>query len=214
MIYFTSDLHLGHSNIISYERSDKFSSVEEHDSFVVDLLNKLSPTDTLYLLGDIGFGLNAEKLKGLKCHTILIMGNHDKKSKTWYNNIFDEVYDHPVWLEKRILLSHEPQVVESDVLNLHGHLHGAYLDMDNYWNMNIHMCDYKLVSLKQVYSKISKIKVNKEKYKFMNEWWIEHQVCTIKGNNILTEDGHINIEENKKRIQELEKKGLKDFETD
>ena len=54
----------------------------------------------------------------------MIKGNHDNRSVNYYKNKFgfEEVYNHPVWFERRIVLSHIPIPVEDDIINIHGHL--------------------------------------------------------------------------------------------
>ena len=37
---------------------------------------------------------------------MLILGNHDRKKD--YKDIFDEIYDGPLFIAEKILLSHEP----------------------------------------------------------------------------------------------------------
>ena len=81
MIYFTSDLHFGHKNILRYDNRP-FATVEEMDAELIERWNKkVTPKDIVYVLGDIGWytsdrlGKIIEKLNG---HKILIVGNHDK----------------------------------------------------------------------------------------------------------------------------------------
>ena len=80
MIYFTSDLHLGHENIIKH-CGRPFSSVEEMDEFIITNWNKrVHKNDIVYIVGDItlknvGGDAFVRRLKGKK---ILILGNHDQ----------------------------------------------------------------------------------------------------------------------------------------
>lgn len=90
MIYFTSDQHFYHSNIINYSNRP-FSSVEEMNEKLIANYNSLvSPDDVVYHLGDFSLALRpveiyVARLNGTK-H--LILGNHDwahpahKKSKS------------------------------------------------------------------------------------------------------------------------------------
>lgn len=81
-VFFTSDQHYGHTNIIEYCKRP-FSSVEEMDEVLIQNHNKVvKPWDTVYMLGDLAIWRSphkivdlARKLNGTK---ILIMGNHDK----------------------------------------------------------------------------------------------------------------------------------------
>ena len=80
MIYFTSDTHFGHENIIKM-CNRPFSSVEEMDETLVDKWNaKVKGNDTVYVLGDMFFRCtyNPEDiLRRLKGKKILLEGNHD-----------------------------------------------------------------------------------------------------------------------------------------
>lgn len=89
------------------------------DEELVKLINsKVGKKDLLLILGDVGDLECARQLRGYK---ILIMGNHDA-GKTNYTDIFDEVYEGPVMLGEKLLLSHEPISVPW-AFNLHGHDH-------------------------------------------------------------------------------------------
>lgn len=114
--------------------------------------SKISKNDTLIILGDIlDLNYKFECVSKLRAgRKILIMGNHDtgasnykrnfaKTSATIWdegkkyvfvnevpsindNHLFDEVYEGPLFIGKRILLSHEP--INFDfALNIHGHVH-------------------------------------------------------------------------------------------
>ena len=54
-IFFTSDLHFGHKNIIRFDNRP-FSTVEEMDEALIRNWNaKVSDEDTVYVLGDISW---------------------------------------------------------------------------------------------------------------------------------------------------------------
>ena len=83
-IYFTADLHFGHSNILKHSPKRPFSDTVDivaHDEWLLDLWKStVDKRDTVYILGDLTFlkSENArhllEKLPGQK---FLIEGNHD-----------------------------------------------------------------------------------------------------------------------------------------
>lgn len=55
MIYFTSDLHFGHRNVIRFDNRP-FSSVEEMDAALIERWNqKVSNEDAVYVLGDLSW---------------------------------------------------------------------------------------------------------------------------------------------------------------
>jgi calcineurin-like phosphoesterase family protein len=83
MIFFTSDTHFGHKNIIEYcERP--FASIEEMDDVIVDKWNeKVGKYDHVYHLGDFALVKNFNKyIDRLKGNITLIVGNHDHHSSS------------------------------------------------------------------------------------------------------------------------------------
>jgi calcineurin-like phosphoesterase family protein len=87
-IWFTSDLHLGHANIIKYTGRPFWTNGHPDadmmdEQLIANWNNNVSDRDTIYILGDFCFWrkgvspmLYFTRLKGRK---ILIKGNHDKK---------------------------------------------------------------------------------------------------------------------------------------
>jgi calcineurin-like phosphoesterase family protein len=80
--FFTSDLHLGHTNILKYDPRP-FATIEEHDETLIQNWNSIvKPQDRVYLLGDVTWYLRKEKiietLNRLHGRIYLIRGNHDK----------------------------------------------------------------------------------------------------------------------------------------
>lgn len=79
MIYFTSDPHYGHANVIKY-CSRPFASVDEMTRVLITNWNKVvTPEDIVYCLGDFSLSTRpaeaiTQKLNGIK---YLIPGNHD-----------------------------------------------------------------------------------------------------------------------------------------
>lgn len=93
-IFFTSDLHFGHENIIKY-CNRPFSNVQEMNKGLIDNWNSVViPEDTVYLLGDFSMGgkENVFLRKNLNGKVILIKGNHDKKDSLLKEAGFDEIY--------------------------------------------------------------------------------------------------------------------------
>lgn len=115
-IWFTSDLHFGHANILSYEPKRKEilgATIEEHDAALVQRINsKVKPGDLLYLLGDLGmYGQVVPNVKLLNGTKILIRGNHDKESngklkQAGIDHVFEEVTFKAG--PYKILMSHYP----------------------------------------------------------------------------------------------------------
>ena len=80
MIWFTSDFHFGHANIIKY-CARPFKDVSHMDRTLINNFNaRVKPTDTTYVLGDFSFFSKyqyyREQLNG---EIVFIKGNHDKQ---------------------------------------------------------------------------------------------------------------------------------------
>ena len=80
MIFYTSDLHLGNTNILKYEKRP-WKTVEEMNAALIDKWNfRVAKDDDVYMLGDFSFkgvSVTAEFLEQLNGHIHLIRGNHD-----------------------------------------------------------------------------------------------------------------------------------------
>lgn len=150
-IYFTSDLHFGHKNILetcqrNYENCGKdFETIEEMNDFLIDRWNKkVGQDDTVYVLGDFSFrsGVSIkEYLVRLNGHKHLIVGNHDYKSlknTTDIKDYFESVSNMEVIKldNKLITLCHYPMLEwngsrraksqDSSISWLiHGHIHNS-----------------------------------------------------------------------------------------
>lgn len=133
-IWFSSDQHFGHKNIIKY-CNRPFDSIEEHDEALIANWNsRISAKDTVYFLGDLamnshyGMGTIMPQLNG---HISFILGNHDSTSKiSRYMNQIAELRD---YLEinnqgLKIVLFHYPiwswNGIRHGSWHLFGHVHG------------------------------------------------------------------------------------------
>lgn len=79
MIYFTSDPHYFHNNVITY-CSRPYTSVEEMNEMLVANWNAVvRPEDTVYCLGDFSLAIRPVELfsERLMGHKKLVPGNHD-----------------------------------------------------------------------------------------------------------------------------------------
>lgn len=135
-IWFVSDLHFGHNNVISYCQRP-FTSVEEMDQTLVDNWNKtVAGNYKVYCLGDMAFH-NYERISELNGIKFLIPGNHDlersKKIFPHFQEVCPELHYLKVSKEKRFVLCHYP--IESwrreYPMHLHGHSHGTSVKRHN-----------------------------------------------------------------------------------
>ena len=194
---FISDPHLGHENIIKVERT-QFTSIKEHDDYIKNLImTEVKTYDTLYVLGDVG-ELTKENIsfwKNVPGKKILIRGNHDTQ-KGRLEDAFDNVSNVPIFYNKRILLSHEPLPVTNETINVHGHLHGAYLDSKNHLNLSIHMANYKIFTEKDL--EVILRQMPKISQKFLYEWYADKYVFTTEKNDVIYDkEGKLNLQQSR-----------------
>jgi len=138
MIYFTSDTHFGHSNIIKY-CNRPFDNIHIMDQVILDNINNtVKQEDTLYILGDFCFkGKHPIEYRSrINCNYVhIILGNHDKISQfVEYLNIDDvmgfssvEYVKEIIYCNQRIYLSHYPHrswpASHKGSYMLYGHVH-------------------------------------------------------------------------------------------
>lgn len=136
-IWFTSDFHFGHFNIIRY-CNRPFANAQAMDDAIADGVNAcVKPNDVLYFLGDFCLG-RAEQViayrKRLACKTIhFIEGNHDKVTRT-QEQLFTTwgVLSEINVAKQRIVLCHYAMRVwphhAQGAWHLYGHSHGNLPD--------------------------------------------------------------------------------------
>ena len=142
-IWVTSDLHLGHANVIKYSERP-FADVEAMNAGLIAGWNeRVNKKDRVYLLGDVFFGRVATQdhlLDQLNGVITLVTGNHDKGlvkrlTKSGHNRFVEitpyyELHDG----KELFVLCHYPMVFWNKshygTTMLHGHSHGG-LDEEN-----------------------------------------------------------------------------------
>jgi calcineurin-like phosphoesterase family protein len=145
MIYFTSDNHFGHYNIIKH-CNRPFLNAHIMDQLMFDAINEVvGHDDTLYILGDFCFRGKKPidyRLR-INCRDIhLIFGNHDKRTdyypddKTVDMNGFTSVQDvkEIIYCNQKIFLSHYPHrswpSSHKGSYHLYGHVHNKFNSED------------------------------------------------------------------------------------
>lgn len=213
-VWLFSDPHFGDSGILKYERT-QFSSTEDHDKFIIDIINRtINDGDTLVCLGDLGINW-VKKINMINPNVkkVLILGNHDGCSKTIYKTYFDEVYDGPLFVNKFIVLSHEPIPVSEHFINIHGHLHCSNLDSKNHINISIAEYGYKLCDIDKIYTR-SIESLPRIKARFLKEWYADLYVFTNfeKRDVFMYRDtGHVITKDTLSAIKELGDSSFKSF---
>lgn len=132
-VWIIADTHFGHEDVprnIEYAKAIK----KQKSS----LLN-IHKDHILYHLGDISVArgeghiqqIHEEIFMKMQCRKVLIVGNHDRKSYSWfYDHGWDFVAERISikFLSYYITFIHDPKdyVLAKDEILIHGHYHGIY----------------------------------------------------------------------------------------
>lgn len=144
--FVSSDLHFNHQRIIEFcpKSRGHCKTVDEMNHEIIKNFNSvISEEDTLYLLGDIGFGdvgSCIELIRQLNGQKVWIHGNHDRKfwvSDQYYANkesmrIIEDTPYKTIWykvdnVKRFVVMFHFPienwEQQFKGSIHLHGHLH-------------------------------------------------------------------------------------------
>lgn len=201
-IWFTSDLHFSHKNILKFCKRP-WDTVEEMDEGLIQNWNRVVGKDDLvFNLGDFAFATNGrwkELINRLNGHIHLILGNHDvvrwPRDKTM--ELFDSV-SHQMILKidgRTVYLNHYPYLCfggawrkpENAVYQLFGHVHSGPncggTDTDRLVNLFPYQYDvgvdnnnYTPISWEQVQEKIA--------------YQVEHGIPTYGSNHTIPDDAY------------------------
>jgi len=150
-IWFTSDTHFHHENIIDYCRRPFAHAYEMNNEMIRRWNEVVKPEDTVYHLGDFAMGPKTlihptrEKLNG---KIILVLGNHDRNTNTMLAAGFDRVYDDVIkTLDSHTLyMRHKPELDTSKwhgcEYHLHGHVHEHYTRHGNAINVGVDVWNF------------------------------------------------------------------------
>lgn len=141
-IFFTSDWHLGHANVIEFDKRP-FKDVNHMNRVLINNYNAcVSENSICYFLGDVGM-MQATELakitKQLNGTKVLILGNHDRNTYSMYNAGFDVVLNAGIFYigKYRISMSHcpLPGIFREDVKGMKGakegdHWHGEHKNVE------------------------------------------------------------------------------------
>jgi calcineurin-like phosphoesterase family protein len=174
-IWFTSDHHFGHANIIKYcERP--FNSVAHMNASMIGSWNGVvAPGDIVYYLGDFAMQphLVADILPKLNGKKLLIAGNHDRchpkigSPTKWLQAYIDAGFDSvqvDMQMEiagKNVLLHHFPYRAETEPKQkyygqrpvddggwlIHGHVHNRWKVSGRQINVSVENWNFEPVAL-------------------------------------------------------------------
>jgi len=174
MIYFTSDSHFGHKNIIQFCQRPFETTLDMNLHMIRSWNSIVTPDDTVYHLGDFMFSLTRKwsirLLQQLNGNIIIIKGNHDRENmlnhytnkgliEGWvYNKNITYDFDGKTY---NFSLSHYPHhPIVKDLICLHGHIHGQYEHRTTYQkhpmglDVGVDSIGYVPISIEDVIKKI------------------------------------------------------------
>lgn len=162
-VYFWSDQHFGHNNIIKYANRP-FEDKGHMDRIMIEnYFNTVKNDDLVVWVGDVAFSGITEcrqMLSNLPGAKVLIMGNHDFDKKNNFKDfgIFKEVYMATVFnmsiKEKvcNLIVSHYPiqnELLPENTLNIHGHIHDKTADIKNI-NVSVEKTEYRPIDITDI----------------------------------------------------------------
>lgn len=100
-IKFCSDFHYGHDKEFLYGKRG-FVNPNEHELWLERQLDSLDENDLLIVLGDVGLSVGAQPIidfiRGFKCETLMVWGNHNSGVKQLYDAALPEGFkEHEVY---------------------------------------------------------------------------------------------------------------------
>jgi calcineurin-like phosphoesterase family protein len=179
-IWFTSDQHFGHANVVRFCNRPFQTLAEMHVVLIEGWQRLVKPDDTVYLLGDVFFctaRTAADIAKQLPGKVVLVQGNHDKLSASQYKSFgWTVVQDASIRLLGHFLtLSHFPywpnmpdglpahdlrypdrRPIDRGRWLLCGHVHNRWKTKDKMINVGVDVWNYAPVSLGGIDSIIKK----------------------------------------------------------
>jgi calcineurin-like phosphoesterase family protein len=156
MIFFTSDEHYNHENIITYCHRP-FSSIGEMNEEIIRRFNeKVGKMDEAYHLGDFSWNDPSPFLKRLNGRHFLIKGNHDEKHIKRQFYLFENVWDVRKigWNGQKIWASHYAHArwPASHMGRIHvfGHSHGLFPGVGRSMDVGVDALNFFPISIEDV----------------------------------------------------------------
>lgn len=158
-IFFTSDTHYWHRNIIRYSNRP-FNDIEEMNNELIQRWNSVvGDNDTVYHLGDVGFKRDMDdildQLKGK--NKFWIPGNHDKDWKRKGLKGFTRLEQcHEMYVANKVMvvLCHYGMRVwnrcHHGAFHLYGHSHGSLPGNSQSCDVGVDCWDYTPVTFDQI----------------------------------------------------------------
>lgn len=172
-LWFTSDYHIGHWNILKLGKGRPFSCLDEMHAAIADRHNAIvRPGDLVYNLGDFGLKVKWDELlrfrRRLTGNIYFVKGNHDSVTK----EMFRRAPDAFVWVKELETIKPKIDGIPPITLchyalrtwpgsnkehwQLYGHSHGMLPELPNLlaFDVGVDCWNFTPISIEQVQQKM------------------------------------------------------------
>ena len=157
-IWFTSDTHFGHSNVIKF-CNRPFDSAKQMDEALIASWNaRVKPNDTVWHLGDFGFYKTYDELNAvfsqLNGNKYLIAGNHDygNTKRLFWEKV--STLEELMFGKQTLVLFHYPMTAwhrsYQGSYHLHGHTHGGLDGTNQSLDVGVDCWNYTPVNYEEI----------------------------------------------------------------
>lgn len=168
MIWFSSDMHYGHANVLKL-CNRPFANIDEMNTVLINNYNAVvKEDDEVYILGDVAYRSSANQVTNIlrrlnKSRRYLIIGNHDHKNlkDPSFRMCFDWIKDyHEINYNKQLyVMSHYPfaswRGSGHGSIMIHGHCHSK-MDNSKYYRIDVGVdnpiCGFSPISIDRIES--------------------------------------------------------------
>lgn len=173
MIYFTSDNHFYHENIIKLSKRPFKNCDDMHSNLIKNWNDTVSNDDEVYIIGDFAYRGDALKvnhiLEILNGKKYLVIGNHDKYlyHDEFNTNLYEWIKDYYILNYNKIkfVMFHYPILEWADYyknsIHIYGHVHNSNSERLNIlgkkaYNVGVDVNNYRPVSIEDIIKKCLK----------------------------------------------------------
>jgi len=157
-IWFTSDTHFGHNNVIKF-CNRPFDSAKQMDEALIAFWNaRVKPNDTVWHLGDFGFYKTYDELNAvfsqLNGNKYLIAGNHDygNTKRLFWEKV--STLEELMFGKQTVVLFHYPMTAwhrsYQGSVHLYGHVHGGLVGTNQCLDVGVDSWNYQPVNYEEI----------------------------------------------------------------
>lgn len=164
-IWFISDTHFCHANILTFMDGDNkcvrsgFTDVEDMNETMIQRWNDVvKPGDKVYHLGDVIMKSGKDDiqriLSRLNGSKRLLVGNHDDHALKNLMPYFQKIGLWRIFKEEGFICSHIPLMCSQwragVIANVHGHIHQNLMPETSYINVCVEQTDYRPINMDEI----------------------------------------------------------------